>query len=483
MLKQKTMLYSIVEDLMHVKSNITVAQLLNIPKIRNDLKKAITPKRKRKPKDKEKELEINLATTYSNTPMICKGQIGGWTVDIILDSGSSTSIISKKFLDHLKRKANRQSNRMITGIHGDKKSSLGICDNIAVHIGDVVVSADMEIIDTQAYNLVLGTDWLRKANAVINYKDSQVTISDGSRQAQVTCRNSTQLLLPINDEEEEEDDNIAMALVAGEDETPDQYFYKFTPWGIEIDHETFSWEEYDYMNRQFNPWLSNQKYWHEVKHWFKGPDKECWCQKQLKTNKDECTTCLDEYSHWKMIQVIPHQEVKNAQSFLVADGAEELVQNEYNPIIQDIFQKYPNVIAKDITQLGRTNIVTHQIDTGNAREIKQHYYRMSPKHESFIKEEIVRLQQQGLIVPSHSPWTSPALVVGKANGKLRLVVDYRQLNKVTKPDAYPLPKIADMLDAMAHCKFFSTFDLTSGFWQVRMNAQDQEKTAFSTKFG
>jgi hypothetical protein len=160
-----------------------------------------------------------------------------------------------------------------------------------------------------------------------------------------------------------------------------------------------------------------------------------------------------------------------------------LAQNEYNPIIQDTFQKYPNVIAKDITQLGRTNVVTHIIDTGNAREIKQHYYRMSPKHESFIKEEIGRLQQQGLIVPSHSPWTSPALVVGKANGKLRLVIDYRQLNKVTKPDAYPLPKIADMLDAMAHCKFFSTLDLTSGFWQVRMNAQDQEKTAFSTKFG
>lgn len=153
---------------------------------------------------------------------------------------------------------------MITGIHGNKKSSLGICDNIAVHIGDVVVSADMEIIDTQAYSLVLGTDWLRKANAVINYKDSKVSISDGSRQAQVSCRNSTKPLLSTIDEieeesddeddedyesdEEEEDDNTAVALVASEDETPDQHFYKFTPWGIEIDHETFSWEEYDYMN-------------------------------------------------------------------------------------------------------------------------------------------------------------------------------------------------------------------------------------------
>jgi hypothetical protein len=108
---------------------------------------------------------------------------------------------------------------------------------------------------------------------------------------------------------------------------------------------------------------------------------------------------------------------------------------------------------------------------------------MSSKHETFIKEEIDHLQQQSLIVPSHSPRTSPALVVGKANGKLQLVIDYRQLNKVIKPDAYLLLKIADMLDAMAHCKFFSILDLTSGFWQVRMNAQDQEKTAFSIKYG
>src|SRR6185295_7203012 len=102
---------------------------------------------------------------------------------------------------------------------------------------------------------------------------------------------------------------------------------------------------------------------------------------------------------------------------------------------------------------------------------------------AFIKEEIERLKEQNLIVSSYSPWTSPALVVGKANGKFRLVIDYRQLNKVTKPDAYPLSKIFDMLDALAHSKYYSTLNLTSGFWQVRMNAQDQEKTAFSTKFG
>ena len=66
MLEQKSMPYSIVEDLLHTKSNITIAQLLNIPKVRNELKKAITPKRKRKAKDKEKEPGALLATTYTS---------------------------------------------------------------------------------------------------------------------------------------------------------------------------------------------------------------------------------------------------------------------------------------------------------------------------------------------------------------------------------------------------------------------------------
>src|SRR6185295_5463494 len=132
LMEQKTMPYSIVEDLLHTKSNITIAQLANIPKYRNELRKAITPRRKKPPKDKEeKDNNANLgSTSYTNTPMICKGQVGGWTIEIILDSGSSASIISKRFLDFLKKQPTRKSDRMITGIYGNKMASLGIVDNI-----------------------------------------------------------------------------------------------------------------------------------------------------------------------------------------------------------------------------------------------------------------------------------------------------------------------------------------------------------------
>ncbi|CAG8672928.1 11784_t:CDS:1, partial [Scutellospora calospora] len=98
----------------------------------------------------------------------------------------------------------------------------------------------------------------------------------------------------------------------------------------------------------------------------------------------------------------------------------------------------------------KTEIVKHKINTGNISSIKQHPYRMSSKYEKFIKEELNRLLQQGLIKVSYSSWTSPALVVGKANRKFRLVIDYHQLNKVTKPDAYPLSRIADIIDTLAH---------------------------------
>ena len=162
------------------------------------------------------------------------------------------------------------------------------------------------------------------------------------------------------------------------------------------------------------------------------------------------------------------------------EGSERLASNEHKNEVEQLLNQYPQVIARDITEIGRTNKIKHHIDTEVAQPIRQYPYSLSPRHSQFLKEEIERLKQQNLIVLSKSSWTSPALVVGKANSKLRLVIDYRKLNKVTKPDAYPLPRISDMLDAFAHSVYFSTLDLTSGFWQVTMDPQYQEKTAFST---
>src|SRR2546421_4302974 len=97
---------------------------------------------------------------------------------------------------------------------------------------------------------------------------------------------------------------------------------------------------------------------------------------------------------------------------------------------QEFMKQYQNLFAWDTNDFGRTSEVTHSIDTGDAKLIKQRFYRTSYQNQLFIKEEIQRLLEAGLIIPSNSQWTSPVVVVEKKNGKKRLCVDYRKLNKV-----------------------------------------------------
>ena len=84
----------------------------------------------------------------------------------------------------------------------------------------------------------------------------------------------------------------------------------------------------------------------------------------------------------------------------------------------------------------------------------------------------------GVVRPSSSPWASPVVIVTKKDGKPRFCIDYRRLNKVTRRDAYPLPRIDDILDNLRGSRYRSSIDLTSGYWQIPVAEVDIEKTAF-----
>ena len=88
-----------------------------------------------------------------------------------------------------------------------------------------------------------------------------------------------------------------------------------------------------------------------------------------------------------------------------------------------------------------------------------------------------------MIRPSDSPWTSSVVLVKKKNDKLHFCVDYWKLNAITKKNAYPLPRIDEMLNALSGSQWFSTLDLASRYWQVTMHPNDREKTAFVTQYG
>jgi hypothetical protein len=91
--------------------------------------------------------------------------------------------------------------------------------------------------------------------------------------------------------------------------------------------------------------------------------------------------------------------------------------------------------------------------------------------------------EQGIIEQSNSEWAAPIVIVKKKDGTIRLCVDYRPFNVATRVNAYPMPRIDDLIDRVGQTRFISTLDLTKGYWQILVMERDQPKTAFTTPFG
>lgn len=150
--------------------------------------------------------------------------------------------------------------------------------------------------------------------------------------------------------------------------------------------------------------------------------------------------------------------------------------------------RYADVFYLDNEPLTFTNKIKHSIKTTDELPVYTKSYRYPYIHRQEVQEQISKMLDQGIIRPSNSAWSSPIWVVAKkadASGKTkwRIVVDFRKLNEKTIDDKYPIPNIADVLDKLGNCQYFTTLDLASGFYQVEMNPQDISKTAFNVEHG
>nr|ABA95702.1 retrotransposon protein, putative, unclassified [Oryza sativa Japonica Group] len=118
------------------------------------------------------------------------------------------------------------------------------------------------------------------------------------------------------------------------------------------------------------------------------------------------------------------------------------------------------------------------------RPVRQKVRRQAPERQAFIREEVARLLEAGFIREViHPEWLANPVVVPKANGKLRMCIDYTDLNKACPKDPYPLPRIDQIVDSTAGCDLLCFLDAYSGYHQIRMAREDEEKTAFITPIG
>ena len=133
--------------------------------------------------------------------------------------------------------------------------------------------------------------------------------------------------------------------------------------------------------------------------------------------------------------------------------------------------------------VGLAKGVEHRIRLMDARPFRQRSRRLTPADIEDVRKHLQDLLQAGIIKESRSPYASPIVIVRKKNGAVRMCIDYRLLNSRTVPDQYTTPCIDEVLNVLSGSKWFSVLDLRSGYYQIAMNKEDQEKTAFICPLG
>ena len=150
------------------------------------------------------------------------------------------------------------------------------------------------------------------------------------------------------------------------------------------------------------------------------------------------------------------------------------------PVVRDFLDVFPD----DLPGLPPEREIDFPIDlVPGTAPISLPTYRMAPAELKELKTQLQELVDRGFIRPSISPWGAPMLFLKKKDGTWRLCIDYRQLNKVTIRNIYPLPRIDDLIDQLRGVKVLSKIDLRSGYYQLRIRESDIPKTAFRTRYG
>ena len=156
---------------------------------------------------------------------------------------------------------------------------------------------------------------------------------------------------------------------------------------------------------------------------------------------------------------------------------------EHRSKLVPLLEKNADIFAQKDTELGETDTVQMTIDTGDHPPIKLRPYRAPINTRKKIEQAVDEMLEAKIIEKSDSPWSFPCILVDKPDGTKRFCVDFRQLNKITKSYAYPLPLIDDILAQLGGSKCFSVVDMKAGFWQIKMATPDKQKTAFACHKG
>ena len=183
---------------------------------------------------------------------------------------------------------------------------------------------------------------------------------------------------------------------------------------------------------------------------------------------------------------VPKLTVKERQQLLMKllwenGGLEQL--KKWPPELAVKFERmlmeHHHIFSLDKNEIGCTDANKHVIELMDDEPFKERFRRITPPLLEEVRENLQDMLDGGAIWPSNSPWCNAVVLVRKKDGTLRFCIDLWRLNTRTKKDSYPLPRMQETMESMVGARFFSSMDLKSGFWQVKMSEESRQYTAFT----
>ena len=148
---------------------------------------------------------------------------------------------------------------------------------------------------------------------------------------------------------------------------------------------------------------------------------------------------------------------------------------------RSLLKEYHDIFSLEKCDMGHTNATKHNIvlKDPDTLPFKEHFRRIPPPQLDEVREHLKLILEAGVIQPSNSPWCNTVVLVRKKDGSLRFCIDFRKLNSLTVKDSHPLPRICETLESLTGAAHYLTFDMNSVFWQVPMDEESKQYTAFT----
>ena len=367
----------------------------------------------------------------------CKGRI----LYAYVDSGSTANYMNAELARDLNLPIQGKSSRA-TLADGSVTEIDSMVHNVSVRCGDLKTQFSADLFPNLGYDVILGYPWLLRENPSIDFRSGLVTVDRRQRAYTLPIRYDPPVHKRGNGESVEFHNSIRSFVNAVARDKSVKPIYLAYIRCVEDATETLA----AVGGSDPNPDLNSE---------YGG---------QIKVEFDDKGDIKD-MSKESEVESLIHEGIPNE--------------------IAKVLRKYPEVFAKDLPKGVPPVRRGHEfkVDLTDETPIYRPIYKLSPQELAEVKRQVEYLLELGLIRPSESPWGAPILFVPKADGGLRMCVDYRWINRVTVKNRYPLPLPEELIDRLGEAKVFSKLDLRSGYWQLPVRPSDTEKTAFRTRYG